>query len=63
MPPFLYSTNLYDRVKTGAETKRVLESTGSANYKELLEIELKELRESEMWQAGQQVRNLRPKLK
>ena len=33
------------------------------NYREYLEKELKELRESEMWQAGQQVRNLRPKLK
>jgi ketol-acid reductoisomerase len=53
--------DLYNKVKSGAETKRVLESTGKPNYKELLEIELKELRESEMWQAGQQVRNLRPK--
>jgi ketol-acid reductoisomerase len=56
-------TELYERVKSGAETKRVLESTGKPNYRELLEIELKELRESEMWQAGQQVRNLRPKTK
>jgi len=55
--------DLYNKVKSGAETKRVLESTGKPNYKELLEIELKELRESEMWQAGQQVRNLRPKNK
>jgi ketol-acid reductoisomerase len=55
--------DLYNKVKSGAETKRVLDSTGSSNYRELLEIELKELRESEMWQAGQQVRNLRPKTK
>ena len=55
--------DLYNKVKSGAETKRVLESTGKPNYKELLEIELKELRESEMWQAGLQVRNLRPKNK
>jgi ketol-acid reductoisomerase len=52
---------LYRRVKSGEETKRVLESTGKPNYKELLEIELKELRESEMWQAGATVRKLRPK--
>ncbi|MBN1158740.1 MAG: ketol-acid reductoisomerase [Bacteroidales bacterium] len=52
---------LYEKVKSGAETRRVLESTGKPNYRELLEIELKALRESEMWQAGQQVRNLRPK--
>ena len=55
--------DLYNKVKSGAETKRVLESTGRPNYKELLEIELKELRESEMWRAGLQVRNLRPKTK
>ncbi len=55
--------DLYNRVKSGAETKRVLESTGRPNYRELLEAELKQMRESEMWQAGQQVRNLRPKVK
>lgn len=55
--------DLYSKVKSGAETKRVLESTGMTNYRDYLEKELKELRESEMWQAGQQVRNLRPKLK
>ncbi len=51
---------LYARVKDGRECKRVLESTGGTNYKDLLEIELKELRESEMWKAGAQVRALRP---
>ena len=55
--------DLYDKVKSGAETKRVLDSTGMSDYRVYLEKELKELRESEMWQAGQQVRNLRPKLK
>ncbi len=55
--------DLYSKVKSGSETKRVLESTGMSNYRDYLEKELKELRESEMWQAGQQVRNLRPKLK
>ncbi|MBN2273252.1 MAG: ketol-acid reductoisomerase [Bacteroidales bacterium] len=55
--------DLYNKVKSGEETRRVLDSTGKTNYKELLEIELKALRESEMWQAGQQVRNLRPKNK
>ena len=52
--------DLYARVKDGRECKRVLESTGGANYKDLLEIELKELRESEMWATGAQVRALRP---
>jgi len=41
---------------------RVLESTGSPDYKALLEVELKEMRESELWQAGEQVRKLRPKV-
>ena len=54
--------DLYARVKDGRECKRVLESTGGANYKDLLEIELKELRESELWKAGSAVRQLRPKL-
>ena len=52
---------LYDRVKSGEETKRVLKSTGTADYKVQLEKELKELRESEMWRAGQASRDLRPK--
>lgn len=51
---------LYDRVKSGEETKRVLKSTGGADYKQQLEKELKELRESEMWRAGAASRALRP---
>ena len=52
--------NLYERVKSGEETRVVLEKTSGANYKELLEAELKEIHDSEMWQAGAQVRSLRP---
>ena len=52
--------DLYERVKTGKETEVVLDKTGRDDYKELLEIELKEIRESEMWQAGKMVRSLRP---
>jgi ketol-acid reductoisomerase len=51
---------LYNRVKNGEETKVVLEKTGTSDYKSHLSAELKELRESEMWQAGAQVRSLRP---
>jgi ketol-acid reductoisomerase len=51
---------LYKAVKTGAETKRVLDSTSAANYKALLNVELKEIHDSEMWQAGAAVRSLRP---
>jgi ketol-acid reductoisomerase len=51
---------LYKRVKSGAECKRVLEATGSLNYKELLDAELNELGNSELWRAGAAVRKLRP---
>jgi ketol-acid reductoisomerase len=52
---------LYDRVKTGAETKRVLEACGADDYAEKLGEELREMRESEMWRAGTASRSLRPK--
>ena len=52
--------DLYKKVKSGEECVRVLESTGAANYKEVLNAELKELRESEMWSTGETVRKLRP---
>ena len=57
MPVF---EDLYARVKDGRECQRVLESTGGPNYRDELGKELKELRESEIWQAGEQVRKLRP---
>ena len=52
--------DLYARVKDGRECQRVLESTGGANYRDELGKELTEMRESEIWQAGLQVRKLRP---
>jgi ketol-acid reductoisomerase len=52
--------DLYNRVKSGEETRVVLEKTSGADYKSHLEAELKELRDSEMWQAGATVRELRP---
>ena len=51
---------LYERVRNGEETKVVLEKTGHPDYRAHLESELKEIRDSEMWQAGAQVRKLRP---
>ena len=53
--------DLYHRVKTGAETKRVIETCGAPNYQEQLGKELRELGNSEMWQAGKATRSLRPK--
>jgi ketol-acid reductoisomerase len=51
---------LYRRVAVGDETRRVLESNSRKDYREQLEKELKEVASSEMWQAGQVVRALRP---
>jgi len=53
--------DLYERVASGAETERVLSSTGSENYKEELGKELGAMRDSEMWKAGTATRSLRPK--
>jgi ketol-acid reductoisomerase len=51
---------LYESVKTGVETKRVIDSLSSENYKDSLNAELTQMRESELWQAGAAVRKLRP---
>jgi len=51
---------LYEKVKTGVETERVLDANSRPDYKEQLEKELAEIRESEMWKAGASVRSLRP---
>src|SRR5512133_455244 len=53
-------TDLYNKVKSGEECVRVLTSTGAPNYKEMLDAELNELRNSEMWKTGTAVRKLRP---
>jgi ketol-acid reductoisomerase len=51
---------LYESVVSGEETRTVLEANSSPAYREKLEEELSEMRESEMWRAGAQVRALRP---
>ena len=51
---------LYDSVKTGREAEIVIEANKQEDYRVKLEEELKEVRESELWQAGRQVRQLRP---
>jgi ketol-acid reductoisomerase len=52
--------DLYDSVAAGKESQRSIDSNSQPDYREKLEVELKELRESEMWQAGKTVRSLRP---
>ncbi len=58
MPVF---RELYQRVKSGAETKRVLSVCGKKDYQQRLTRELEDLGGSEMWRAGAAVRALRPK--
>jgi ketol-acid reductoisomerase len=51
---------LYGSVVAGEETRIVLAANSAADYKEKLDAELTEMRESEMWRAGAAVRSLRP---
>ncbi|MDR0895576.1 MAG: ketol-acid reductoisomerase [Prevotellaceae bacterium] len=51
---------LYAAVESGEEAQRSIDSNSQVDYREKLNAELKELRESEMWQAGATVRKLRP---
>ncbi len=58
MPVF---KELYKRVASGAETRRVLKSCGSNDYQKQLAKELSVMGNSEMWLAGKATRSLRPK--
>jgi len=51
---------LYSEVAAGNEAQRSIDANSKSDYRQGLEEELKELRESEMWQAGAVVRKLRP---
>lgn len=51
---------LYQKVEDGTETKITLEANSDPNYREKLQKELGEMADSEMWQAGKKVRELRP---
>ncbi|HOD30476.1 MAG TPA: ketol-acid reductoisomerase [Smithellaceae bacterium] len=51
---------LYKSVAKGKETAIVLKANSAPDYKEKLDAELTEMRESEMWRAGAAVRALRP---
>ncbi|MFC2090228.1 ketol-acid reductoisomerase [Bacteroidota bacterium] len=53
-------SDLYDSVKRGEEAQISIDSNSKTDYREKLEAELKELRESEMWRTGATVRKLRP---
>lgn len=51
---------LYRDVQAGVESKRVLDTCGAPDYREKLQKELDEVKNSEMWQTGAVVRSLRP---
>ncbi|MDO5572057.1 MAG: ketol-acid reductoisomerase [Bacteroidales bacterium] len=52
--------DLYASVASGKEAQRSIDTNSQPDYREKLDAELKEMRESEMWQAGVEVRKLRP---
>ncbi len=52
--------DLYESVAAGKEAARSIESNSKPDYREKLDAELKELHDSEIWQAGRTVRSLRP---
>lgn len=51
---------LYSEVAKGNEAQRSIDSNSKTDYREKLDAELKEMRESEMWRTGAVVRKLRP---
>ena len=52
--------DLYESVKSGKETEIVMKANSASDYKERLQEELDEIKNSEMWKAGAAVRKLRP---
>lgn len=51
---------LYESVKTGNEAQISIDTNSQPDYREKLNEELRQLRESEMWRTGEAVRKLRP---
>nr|HNI33312.1 ketol-acid reductoisomerase [Chitinophagales bacterium] len=51
---------LYAKVAAGEEAQRSIDTNSQPDYREKLEAELAEIRNSEMWQTGKVVRSLRP---
>ncbi len=54
---------LYESVKSGNEAQISIDSNSKPDYREKLNEELRQLRESEMWQTAATVRGLRPENK
>ena len=51
---------LYRKVASGEEAKRVISSNSKKDYRKKLDAELTKMRSAEIWQTGEKVRELRP---
>lgn len=51
---------LYNSVKIGNEAEITITANSKSDYRKKLQIELDEIKNSEMWRAGKKVRELRP---
>ncbi|MGX7591086.1 ketol-acid reductoisomerase [Candidatus Karelsulcia muelleri] len=51
---------LYKDVSSGKEAERTISLNSKSNYREILNKELNELKNSELWQVGELIRKLRP---
>ncbi|MGX7591378.1 ketol-acid reductoisomerase [Candidatus Karelsulcia muelleri] len=51
---------LYQDVASGKEAERTISLNSKSNYREILNKELKEIKNSELWKAGEEIRKLRP---
>lgn len=52
--------SLYESVASGNEARITIEANSKSDYREKLQVELDEIGNSELWQAGKAVRKLRP---
>ena len=50
----------YQKVSSGVEARRAIESNAKPDYREILEKELSDVNNQEMWIAGKELRQLRP---
>jgi len=51
---------LYQSVKSGKEAARTIKKNSESDYRKKLQVELDTMHNSEMWQTGKKVRELRP---
>ena len=51
---------LYESVESGKEAQITIKANKKHNYREGLDKELAELKDSEIWRTGTEVRKLRP---